>query len=147
MPPHTIGWEPRSSIPRCGRASGRALYSMCYLQNAVRVNGKIAAGLRAHSMSCIRDRQSLIHGVSMSSKPPFRADHVGSFLRPKALIDARAQYRAGEIDAAALRAVEDDSIRGIVKFQEDLGLKGITDGEFRRTYFHTDFLLQLDGVV
>jgi len=78
--------------------------------------------------------------------PPFRADHVGSFLRPKTLIDARAAFKAGSIDAAALRAVEDEAIRGVVKFQEDLGLQGITDGEFRRTYFHTDFLLQLDGV-
>ncbi len=78
--------------------------------------------------------------------PPFRADHVGSFLRPKALIDARAAFKAGEIDAAALRSVEDEAIRGVVKFQEDLGLEGITDGEFRRTFFHTDFLLQLDGV-
>jgi 5-methyltetrahydropteroyltriglutamate--homocysteine methyltransferase len=83
----------------------------------------------------------------MPDKPPFRADHVGSFLRPKALIDARTQYRAGEIDAAGLRAAEDEAIRDIVAFQQDLGLKGITDGEFRRTYFHTDFLLQLDGVV
>jgi 5-methyltetrahydropteroyltriglutamate--homocysteine methyltransferase len=82
----------------------------------------------------------------MSAKPPFRADHVGSFLRPKALLDARAQFKEGAIDAAALRAVEDAAIRDVVKFQEDLGLKGITDGEFRRTYFHTDFLLQLDGV-
>lgn len=81
------------------------------------------------------------------STPPFRADHVGSFLRPKALIDARERRRAGEIDDAALRAVEDEAIRDIVRFQEELGFKGITDGEFRRTYFHTDFLLQLDGVV
>ncbi|MET0247313.1 MAG: 5-methyltetrahydropteroyltriglutamate--homocysteine S-methyltransferase [Sphingomonas sp.] len=79
-------------------------------------------------------------------KPPFRADHVGSFLRPKALIDAREAYRAGTIDASALRGVEDDAIRGVVEFQEGLGLDSITDGEFRRTYFHTDFLLQLDGV-
>jgi 5-methyltetrahydropteroyltriglutamate--homocysteine methyltransferase len=78
--------------------------------------------------------------------PPFRADHVGSFLRPKALIDARAAFKAGEIDAAALRAVEDDAIRDIVRYQEKLGYEGVTDGEFRRTYFHTDFLLQLDGV-
>lgn len=78
--------------------------------------------------------------------PPFRADHVGSFLRPKALIDARAAFKAGSIDAAALRAAEDEAIRGVVKFQEDLELQGITDGEFRRTYFHTDFLLQLNGV-
>ncbi|WP_188054147.1 5-methyltetrahydropteroyltriglutamate--homocysteine S-methyltransferase [Sphingosinithalassobacter sp. CS137] len=77
---------------------------------------------------------------------PFRADHVGSFLRPKALLDAREAFRADSIDAGALRAVEDDAIRGVVKFQEELGLQGITDGEFRRTYFHTDFLLQLDGV-
>lgn len=80
------------------------------------------------------------------SKPPFRADHVGSFLRPAALIEARTRFAAGAIDADALRVVEDEAIRGIVAFQEDLGLKGVTDGEFRRTYFHTDFLLQLDGV-
>ena len=79
--------------------------------------------------------------------PPFRADHVGSFLRPKFLLDARGQVRTGAIDAAQLRTVEDEAIRGIVKFQEDLGLKGITDGEFRRTYFHIDFLTQLEGVV
>ena len=78
--------------------------------------------------------------------PPFRADHVGSFLRPKALLDAREQHKSGAIDAAALRRVEDEAIRGIVKFQEDLGLRGITDGEFRRTYFHIDFLTQLEGV-
>jgi 5-methyltetrahydropteroyltriglutamate--homocysteine methyltransferase len=78
--------------------------------------------------------------------PPFRADHVGSFLRPKFLLDAREQFRTGAIDIAQLRRVEDDAIRGIVKFQEDLGLRGITDGEYRRTYFHIDFLTQLQGV-
>src|SRR5882762_4459653 len=78
--------------------------------------------------------------------PPFRADHVGSFLRPKFLLDAREQHRTGVITADALRAVEDEAIRGIVKFQEDLGLHGITDGEYRRTYFHIDFLEQLDDV-
>src|SRR5438067_3998975 len=78
--------------------------------------------------------------------PPFRADHVGSFLRPKFLLDAREQFRTGAIDATKLRAVEDEAIRGIVKFQEDLGLRGVTDGEFRRTYFHIDFLTQLEGV-
>ena len=79
-------------------------------------------------------------------RPPFRADHVGSFLRPKRLLDARAQHQVGAITAAALRLVEDDAIRDIVRFQEDLGLRGITDGEFRRTYFHTDFLTRLSGV-
>jgi 5-methyltetrahydropteroyltriglutamate--homocysteine methyltransferase len=77
---------------------------------------------------------------------PFRADHVGSFLRPAELLEARGRRQRGEIDAAALRVVEDEAIRGIVKFQEDLGFKAITDGEFRRTFFHTDFLLQLDGI-
>jgi 5-methyltetrahydropteroyltriglutamate--homocysteine methyltransferase len=84
--------------------------------------------------------------VGARAAPPYRADHVGSFLRPKFLLDARDQFKAGAIDAAKLRAVEDEAIRGIVKFQEDLGLRGITDGEFRRTYFHIDFLTQLDGV-
>jgi 5-methyltetrahydropteroyltriglutamate--homocysteine methyltransferase len=78
--------------------------------------------------------------------PPFRADHVGSFLRPAALMRAREQHRAAEIDSAALRAAEDEAIRGGVAMQESLGFEGITDGEFRRTYFHTDFLLQLEGV-
>jgi 5-methyltetrahydropteroyltriglutamate--homocysteine methyltransferase len=80
------------------------------------------------------------------STPPFRADHVGSFLRPAALLDARARHRAGAIDDAALRAAEDAAIREVVAMQEGLGLKGITDGEFRRSFFHTDFLLQLEGV-
>ena len=84
--------------------------------------------------------------MTTPSTPPFRADHVGSFLRPKALLDARERQQKGEIDRAALRLVEDDAIRDVVRFQEDLGLKGITDGEFRRTYFHIDFLEQLDGV-
>ncbi len=80
------------------------------------------------------------------STPPFRADHVGSFLRPKFLLDARAQRAAGEITAEQLRAVEDKAITEIVKFQEDVGLLSISDGEFRRTYFHIDFLEQLGGV-
>jgi 5-methyltetrahydropteroyltriglutamate--homocysteine methyltransferase len=80
------------------------------------------------------------------SRPPFRADHVGSFLRPRALLEARDKFKSGTIGADELRRVEDEAIRGVVKFQEDLGLKGITDGEFRRTYFHIDFLTQLDGV-
>lgn len=78
--------------------------------------------------------------------PPFRADHVGSFLRPKELLDARERRKKGEIDRKALREFEDRAIRDVVKFQEDLGLEAITDGEFRRTYFHVDFLEQLEGV-
>jgi len=77
---------------------------------------------------------------------PARYDHVGSFLRPKYLLDAREQKAAGSITAAELRAVEDRAIADIVAFQQDVGLKSITDGEFRRTYFHIDFLEQLGGV-
>jgi 5-methyltetrahydropteroyltriglutamate--homocysteine methyltransferase len=84
--------------------------------------------------------------MTIRSKPPFRADHVGSFLRPKYLLDAREQKARGEIDAAALRKVEDRAIAEIIRFQEDTGLQSITDGEFRRTYFHIDFLEQLGGV-
>ena len=77
---------------------------------------------------------------------PARYDHVGSFLRPKFLLEARDQESKGSITPAQLRVVEDKAITEIVKFQEDVGLKSITDGEFRRTYFHTDFLAQLGGV-
>ncbi len=77
---------------------------------------------------------------------PARYDHVGSFLRPKFLLEARARAAKGDITPAQLRVVEDKAITEIVKFQEDVGLKSITDGEFRRTYFHTDFLAQLGGV-
>jgi 5-methyltetrahydropteroyltriglutamate--homocysteine methyltransferase len=84
--------------------------------------------------------------MSLRRTPPFRADHVGSFLRPKFLLDAREQHKQGKISAGQLREVEDRAIRDIVQFQESLGLKGITDGEFRRTYFHIDFLERLEGV-
>jgi len=84
--------------------------------------------------------------MSTRTHPPFRADHVGSFLRPKRLLEAREKKAKGEISATELRRVEDDAITEIVKFQEDVGLKSITDGEFRRTYFHIDFLEQLGGV-
>ena len=83
---------------------------------------------------------------SVRHVPPFRADHVGSFLRPRTLLEARDRHRTGAIDATELRRVEDAAIRDIVRFQEDLGLRGITDGEFRRTYFHIDFLTRLEGV-
>ncbi len=77
--------------------------------------------------------------------PPFRADHVGSLLRPAALQAARARYGAGKIDAEALRAVEDRAIRDAVALQERLGLQAVTDGEFRRTWWHLDFLSGFDG--
>jgi len=80
------------------------------------------------------------------AQPPFRADHVGSFLRPRELLDAREQSAKGQITREQLRAVEDRSIAKVVKDQENAGLQAITDGEFRRTYFHIDFLQQLGGV-
>jgi len=90
-----------------------------------------------------------VHGhradlVSRSDEPLQQAGHVEPVTA--LLLDARERFRTGAIDAAALRAVEDDAIRGVVKLQEDLGLRGITDGEYRRTYFHIDFLTQLQGV-
>ncbi len=79
--------------------------------------------------------------------PPFRADHVGSLLRPPELLTARAQFKQGALAAEQLRAVEDDAIRAAVRLQQEVGLRAVTDGEFRRTYFHVDFLTQLDGVL
>ena len=79
-------------------------------------------------------------------RPPFRADHVGSLLRPAELHQARAKRKAGEISADALKAVEDRCIADVVRLQEDAGLQGITDGEFRRAMWHTDFLTGFDGI-
>lgn len=84
--------------------------------------------------------------MTLRSHAPFRADHVGSFLRPAYLLEAREKKAKGEITPAQLREVEDRAITEIVKFQADVGLQSITDGEFRRTYFHIDFLEQLGGV-
>ena len=80
------------------------------------------------------------------TKPPFRADHVGSFLRPAALKEARAKREKGAISQAELKAVEDREIEKIVAKQEEIGLKFATDGEFRRSWWHFDFLGMLDGV-
>ncbi len=82
----------------------------------------------------------------MRQRPPFRADHVGSFLRPEAVMVARQARADGDIDAAELREVEDAAIVEVVRRQQDVGLRGITDGEFRRFMFHLDFLEQLEGV-
>ncbi len=84
--------------------------------------------------------------MTVRHTPPFRADHVGSLLRPQRLLDARARAKAGELDADELRGVEDDAIREVVRMQEDLGLRSATDGEFRRTSWHMDFIYSLGGV-
>src|SRR3974390_2444885 len=86
-------------------------------------------------------------GASMGrTLPPFRADQVGSLLRPEALKEARKRHAAGEIDAAALAAVEDREIAAVIRKQEATGLASISDGEFRRSWWHLDFLWGLDGV-
>jgi methionine synthase II (cobalamin-independent) len=78
--------------------------------------------------------------------PPFRADHVGSLLRPAPLREARQRHAEGTLDAAGLEAVEDREIRRVIGKQQELGLRGITDGELRRSWWHLDFLWGLDGV-
>jgi 5-methyltetrahydropteroyltriglutamate--homocysteine methyltransferase len=82
----------------------------------------------------------------MRSKPPFRADHVGSLLRPAALKEARARRAKGEISAGELTAIEDREVARIIGKQEQVGLQSITDGEFRRSWWHLDFLWGLDGI-
>src|SRR5689334_21343791 len=84
--------------------------------------------------------------MSMRSKPPFRADHVGSLLRTQTLKEARASREAGKISAAQLKNIEDGEIEKIVRRQEEIGLKLATDGEFRRAWWHFDFFGMLDGV-
>ena len=84
--------------------------------------------------------------MSPLTQPPFRADHVGSLLRPPALHRARAEHKAGRLSDELLRQAEDTAIRDVVKMQEELGLQGITDGELRRSSWHMDFLYQIGGV-
>jgi 5-methyltetrahydropteroyltriglutamate--homocysteine methyltransferase len=84
--------------------------------------------------------------MTQRTKPPFRADHVGSILRTAPIKDARAKHEKGEIDAAQLKEVEDREIEKIIKKQEEIGLKLATDGEFRRSWWHFDFFGMLDGV-
>jgi 5-methyltetrahydropteroyltriglutamate--homocysteine methyltransferase len=84
--------------------------------------------------------------MTQRTKPPFRADHVGSLLRPAALREARRRRAKGEMTADALKVVEDRAIEDIIKKQEAVGLQAISDGEFRRSWWHLDFLWGLDGV-
>ncbi len=80
------------------------------------------------------------------SGPPFRADHVGSLLRPPELLEARAEHQAGQISAEDLRRVEDATVRDVVQMQHEVELAGVTDGEFRRGSWHMDFLYRIGGV-
>ncbi len=85
--------------------------------------------------------------MAANGRPPFRADHVGSLSRPQSVLQARDRRARGEITAEQLREVEDVAIRDVVAQQERVGLQATTDGEFRRAYFHIDFLEHLKGVV
>jgi 5-methyltetrahydropteroyltriglutamate--homocysteine methyltransferase len=84
--------------------------------------------------------------MSQRTSPPFRADHVGSLLRPPELLDARRRHAEGGLDDAGLRAAEDAAIAAAVAMQRDVGLRSATDGEFRRASWHMDFMYALDGV-
>src|SRR5512146_2259669 len=84
--------------------------------------------------------------MSVRTTPPFRADHVGSLLRPRALLQAREDAARGAISAEVLRAAEDDAIRDAVRMQDDIGLRSVTDGEFRRASWHMDFIYEIAGV-
>src|SRR5215467_7104384 len=84
--------------------------------------------------------------MSDGSGPPFRADHVGSLLRPPELLRARAEHQSDRLSAEELRRVEDTAIRDTARTQQEIGLRGVTDGEFRRGSWHMDFLYQIGGV-
>src|SRR5208337_1542206 len=122
-------------------------------RNAQRPEPRGLVGVGAGGCQNARRRESIgrrrclpaLREETMSG-PPFRADHVGSFLRPERLRAARERFAAGGLAADDLHAIEDECIREVVHAQENVGLKGITDGEFRRTFFHIDFLERLEGV-
>src|SRR5579862_892 len=84
--------------------------------------------------------------VGARGLPPFRADHVGSLLRPRELAAARAERKAGKLPADALRAIEDRCIEAAIRKQEEIGLRAATDGEYRRAFWHYDFVSGLDGI-
>jgi 5-methyltetrahydropteroyltriglutamate--homocysteine methyltransferase len=84
--------------------------------------------------------------MARRTSPPFRADHVGSLLRPPGLLAARERFAAGAITAGELAQAEDDAVRGAVRMQEEAGLQSATDGEFRRAEWHTDFIKRLGGI-
>src|SRR3954452_11460969 len=103
-------------------------------------SGRRAAPVYARGAS---DRREF---VALRDTPPFRADHVGSLLRPPGLLQAREDHAAGRLGDDELRAAEDQAIREVIQLQRDVGLRTATDGEFRRASWHMDFIYQLDGV-
>ena len=112
--------------------------------------GIVVRGLRIPDLGLIKQvkqgaRQS-DPGREEAMHLPFRADHVGSLLRPPELLRARAEHQAGRLPVEELRRIEDEAIRDVVRMQQEIGLQGVTDGEFRRGSWHMDFLYQIEGV-
>src|SRR4051794_10748820 len=126
------------SPPMCWRAS-RTAVSMVEL--IVSLQARDLAASSRTTIRCAAGRR--IGSMSKRTVPPFRADHVGSLLRPPELLAAREAHAAGRIDDDELRGVEDQAIRSVVRLQEDAGLQSATDGEFRRASWHMDFIYQL----
>ena len=128
QPPANVGTRPAAfpapEWPRCTACLFAQLVARCRTLNA--------SSLREHSVT--------------RHQPPFRAEHVGSLLRPPALKDARAKRERGEIDEATLKAVEDREIEAAIRRQEAIGLRSITDGEYRRAFWNYDFLGAIEGV-
>jgi 5-methyltetrahydropteroyltriglutamate--homocysteine methyltransferase len=94
----------------------------------------------------MQQEPATVTGTARRTKPPFRADHVGSLLRPPRLLRAREEHAAGRIDDAELTAVEDEAITEVVRRQEEIGLQAATDGELRRSSWHMDFIYALGGI-
>src|SRR6185437_4584210 len=136
-----------------------AAHTQISLRN-LRMLDCVCDALQTRDPACFKKAGSRISGATLArctvsgtredpmknTKPPYRADHVGSLLRPAALKQARERRAKSEISADALRKIEDREIARIIKKQEDIGLQSITDGEFRRSWWHLDFLWGLDGV-
>src|ERR1700722_7775219 len=95
---------------------------------------------------CARRPFNRIREIQMNNSPPFHADHIGSLLRPRALIEARHKVREGAMAESELHTLEDGAIREVVRFQEDIGLQAVTDGEFRRGAFFSHFVKSVAGM-
>ncbi len=134
--------------PQCGFASTEEGNVLAEEEQWAKLRMIVELAEEVWGKSCARRIHACCHAASCdaTNDRPFRADHVGSLLRTAPLKEARAKRENGEIDAATLKAVEDREIETIIKQQEDIGLKAVTDGEFRRAFWNYDFLGALPGV-
>jgi hypothetical protein len=133
----------RLRFPDRRGAPGRSIPARHLARAAIRVSATAGVGkFRKQYLPVMNLRLP----SSLRTRPPFRADHVGSFLRPQALLDMRRRWKDRENTARELRDCEDEAIAELVGFQESLGLQGVTDGEFRRETFHGDFINAFEGM-